>query len=107
MSRKRSKSGMSMMTSDEPATLDQVASLLHAYLERPDLPPQVELCCLSAAAELQRASANVAFLPSGTPVEFADITEALDRLPADIFETDPVLNAVAQLTTAAAALDRP
>jgi hypothetical protein len=98
---------MSMMTSDESATLDQAASLLHAYLETPNLPPRVELCCLSAAAELQGAGAVVALLPPGTRVELAAITEALDRLPADIFESDPVLNAVAQLTTAAAALDRP
>jgi hypothetical protein len=98
---------MSIMTSDEPATLDQVASLLDAYLARPNLPPQVELCCLSAAAELQRAGAAAAPLPHSGQVEFPEITEALYRLPTAIFETDPILNAVAQITTAAGVLGRP
>lgn len=95
------------MTADEPATLDQVASLLHAYLARPDLSPQVELCCLNAAAELQHAGATATPLPGSDQVELADITAALHRLPTAIFETDPVLNAVAQLTTAASVLGCP
>jgi hypothetical protein len=96
-----------MMTSDEPATINLVASLLDTYLARADLPTRVELCCLSAAIELQRAGAIAAPLPPSDQVELADITEALHRLPAEIFQTDPVLNAVTQLTTAASALGRP
>lgn len=96
-----------MMTKDEPATIDLVASLLHAYLERPNLPAEVELCCLSAADELQRAGALATPPPNGNRVEFTDITQALDRLPTGIFETDRVLNAVAQLTRAAGVLSRP
>jgi cell division protein ZapA (FtsZ GTPase activity inhibitor) len=98
---------MRMTTSDEPANLNLVASLLDAYLQRPDLPARVELCCLSAAIELQRAGAIAAPLPAADQVKLADVIEALQSLPADIFETDPVLNAVAQLTTAASALGKP
>jgi hypothetical protein len=94
------------MTAPGPPTLGLVASLLHAYLERSDLPPAVELSCLRAAAELQRAGATVTLLPHGPDrVALADITAAIDRLPAAVFNTDPVLNAVAELTTAAGALE--
>ncbi len=95
------------MTSNQPSTIDHVASLLHAYLERPNLPAEVEFCCLIAADELQRAGAVIAPLPNSNQVELPEITRALDRLPADTFETDPVLNAVAQLTRAAGVLSRP
>lgn len=97
-------SGMGPMTPAEPATLDLVASLLHAYLDIPDLPPQVEFCCLDAAAELQRAGATVLLLPADSGrIRLADIADALNRLPAAVFGTDPVLNAVAQITAAASA----
>ncbi|HST81406.1 MAG TPA: hypothetical protein VLL08_06680 [Kineosporiaceae bacterium] len=92
------------MTPSEPATLDLVASLLHAYLDTHDLPPQVEYCCLDAAAELQRAGATAVRLPPGRgSVRLADVTDAIHRLPAPVFETDAVLNAVAQLTAATSA----
>lgn len=92
------------MTSAEPTTIDLVASLLHAYLDTRDLPPRVEFCCLDAAAELQRAGATVVPLPpDSVPVRLTDIADALGRLPAAVFETDPVLNAVAQITTATSA----
>jgi hypothetical protein len=38
-------------------------------------------------------------------VTLADITTELVRLPAAVFNTDPVLNAVAELTAAAGALE--
>ncbi len=92
------------MTSAEPTTIDLVASLLHAYLDMPDLPPEVEFYCLDAAAELQRAGATVVPLPPDIGrVRLADIADALDRLPAAVFGTDPVLNAVAQITAATSA----
>jgi acyl-CoA synthetase (AMP-forming)/AMP-acid ligase II len=92
------------MTPVEPTTIDLVASLLHAYLDTSNLPPQVEFYCLNAAAELQRAGATVAPLPPHSgQVRLADITDALERLPAAVFESDPVLNAVAQLTAATSA----
>ena len=92
------------MTPSEPATLDLVASLLHAFLDTPDLPPQVEYCCLDAAAELQRAGATAVRLPPDSgPVQLSDVTDAIRRLPAAVFETDAVLNAVAQLTAATSA----
>ena len=97
-------SGWALMSPPEPATLDLVASLLHAYLDTPDLPPQVEYCCLDAAAELQRAGATVVPLPPDSgPVRLADVTDAFNRLPAAVFDTDAVLNAVAQVTAATSA----
>ena len=94
------------MTTQGPVTLDFVVSLLHAYLERSALPPAVELSCLRAAAELQRAGATVTQLPPGSNgVTLGDVTVAIDRLPAAVFNTDPVLNAVAELSTAVSILE--
>jgi hypothetical protein len=63
------------MTAQGPAALDLVASLLHAFLERSGLPPEVELRCLPAAAELLHAGATVTLLPQGADrVTLADIT---------------------------------
>jgi hypothetical protein len=96
------------MTAPGPSTLDLVASLLHTFLERSDLPPAVELNCLRSAAELQRAGATVTLLPHGPGgVTLADIAAAINRLPAAVFNTDPVLNAVTELTQAAGALETP
>ncbi len=97
------------MTSEgRPPTLDWVASLLDAYLQSPGLPAEVELCCLRAAAELQRAGAIVTPIgDTASQVTLIDITSTLQQLPQAVFDTDPVLNAVAELTTAASALDSP
>ncbi|MFL6163564.1 MAG: hypothetical protein ACJ74U_15235 [Jatrophihabitantaceae bacterium] len=95
-----------MMTEERPATVDEVATLLHAYLDTPDLPAEVEMCCLRAATELKRAGAHVAPLGvDANHVSLADVATALRQLPAAVFETDPVLNAVALVTTAVGALE--
>lgn len=95
------------MTAPHNSTLDRAASLLHAYLDSPSLPSTVELCCLRAAAELQRAGATVTLLPSDTHVTLSDVATTLESLPSDIFETDRVLNAAAELTRAASVLAAP
>ena len=89
------------------AGIQRAASMLAAYLDTPGLPSGVEMCCLLAGDELQRAGAdNRILLDTSEPVQLPHVLDTLLNLPPDVFDNDQVLNAVAYLTDAVDALQR-
>jgi hypothetical protein len=96
-----------MNTDAEPTpSIELAAALLAAYLARPDLSERVEILCLRAADELQRAGVS----PDGDveaagQVELGQVLDALHGLPSPVFESVPVRNAVWHLNAALDALD--
>ena len=90
----------------EPS-IELAAALLAAYLARPDLPDRVEMCCLQAAAELQRAATSGPGRQSTEldgQIELEQVLDTLHGLPEAVFDSDPVLNAVWHLNAAFDAL---
>jgi hypothetical protein len=90
----------------EPApSIEYAAAQLAAYLDRPDLPPRVEMCCLQAADELARAGAHGREIAEAAgDIELDQILTTLHALPPDSFEIVEVRNAIWHLNAALDAL---
>jgi hypothetical protein len=91
-----------MNTDAEPMpSIERAAALLAAYLDRPDLPERVEMRCLQAAGELQRAGGpGREVAEAAGQVGLDQVFQALHALPPEIFDTDHVRNAVWHLNAA-------
>jgi hypothetical protein len=86
-------------------SIELAAALLAAYLDRPDLPDRVEMRCLQAADELQRAGGTGREVAEAAgQVELDQVVTVLHSLPPEILETVHVLNAVWHLNAALDAL---
>jgi len=91
-----------MNTDAEPTpSIELAAALLAAYLDRPDLPERVEIRCLQAADELQRAGGTGREVAEAAgQVELDQVLQVMHGLPPEDFETVHVLNAVWHLNDA-------
>ena len=92
------------MNTDTPS-IELAAAQLAAYLDRDDLPDSVEMCCLQAGEELQRAGGTSREIAEAAGrIELDQVLDTLHALPPAVFATVAVLNAVWHLNAALDAL---